>query len=75
VNSRLTDLLENRPHLAWFGSLGPIAAGWWTWFVEHVDSVAKLIGFVAVLFGAIAGYYTMRIQRRAWRKDTTRRLD
>lgn len=66
--SRPSALLESHPALGYLGSGLSLLLSWFTWFVEHSDDFAKIFAFAAGLFGMVAGYYTMRIQRRAWHR-------
>ena len=75
VKSRLAVALESRPILGWIASGFSLLTTWFAWFVEHADDFAKIFGLVAALFGLVAGYYTMRIQRRAWRRNQRRVKD
>lgn len=70
-HNRLTSAVENHPALAWLGSAVSLAGGVVSYMVEHAGDAAKVFGVFAAVFGMIAGYYTMRIQRRAWKRDET----
>ena len=66
MTDRINHALEAHPFLGFLGSLFSILTGAASWFMDHADDFTKLIGLVATLFGLVAGYYTMRIQRRSW---------
>lgn len=68
MNDRLPNLIEAHPMLAWLASLGSFAISAFEWSVKHSDDAAKVFGLCATIFAVIAGYYTMRIQRRAWKR-------
>lgn len=72
MNHRLQGFLEAHPSFGWISSFASLATGWFSWFVEHADDFAKVAGLFAATFGLIAGWYTMRIQRRAWRRGDTK---
>jgi len=70
MNQKFIHAIEEHPTLGWMGSLISLLLGWISWFVDHADDFAKAFGVAAAVFGAVAGYYTMRIQRRAWKRRT-----
>jgi hypothetical protein len=72
MNDRIASLLEAHPLLAWFASLLSMVTSGAVWFVDHSDEVAKIFALVAGLFALVASYYTMRIQRRTYRRGETR---
>lgn len=66
--SRLNTYLENHAALGWLGSALSFFTGLGQWFINHADDFTKLAGLASVLVGFVAGYYTLRIQRRAWKR-------
>lgn len=66
--SRLNSSLESSSFLGYLGSLVSILMGCFAWLVDHADEFAKLTGLAAALLGVAAGWYTFRLQRRAWAK-------
>jgi hypothetical protein len=61
--------IQANPALGWLGAIvAEILAGF-GWFVHHAGDIGAIFGLVAAVFGAIAGWYTMRIQRRAWKRN------
>jgi hypothetical protein len=73
MRDRLAAILECHPILGWVMSAFSVVSGFASWFVAHVDGVSKIVALSAVMFGSVAGYYTMRIQRRTWQRDGHRR--
>lgn len=72
MNARLESILESHPSLGWL-----VAAVNWllaacAWFVQHLDDITKFVVFGGSVFGLVAGYYTLRIQRRTWRRGQKR---
>lgn len=68
MTARLNSFMENHPAFGWIGSALSFVTGLAQWFIDHADDFTKIIGCGTVLLGFIAGYYTLRIQRRAWHK-------
>jgi hypothetical protein len=68
VTQKINTTLESHPQLGWVGSVASFLLGTTQWLIDHADSFTKLAGFAAAFFGVIAGWYTLRIQRRAWQK-------
>lgn len=68
MNHKITLAIETNPALGWLGSVGSIMLGWLTWLLNHLGDFAQFFAVIAGVFGMVAGYYTMRIQRRVWRK-------
>ena len=62
--------MEAHPSMAWMGSVSSVGIGWLTWLIDHADDFGKVFGCFAALFGLIAGYATMRIQWRKFRRDS-----
>jgi hypothetical protein len=75
MNHKMIATLEAHPALGWLTSLLSFVLGLFGWAVEHVDLFTKAFGLVATIFGCIAGWYTIRVQRRTLQKlngsDTT----
>ncbi len=65
---RLQDQIEHHPTFAWVGSFLSVFTGLLAWLVENAGDAAKVFGVFAAIFGMVAGYYTMRIQRRAFKR-------
>lgn len=72
MNARLSLALENNPSIGWLVAVMNWLIATFTWLTQHADGLAKMFALGAALFGLIAGYYTMRIQRRAWRTGQAR---
>jgi len=72
MNHRLQHFLEQHPAWGWLVTLvnGAMTSG--VWFVGHLDEAGKIFAFAAAVFGCIAGWYTLRIQRRTWKRGETR---
>ena len=68
MNVRLETALANNPALGWIVSVVNWLIATFAWFADHADGILKVIAFGGAIFGALAGYYTMRIQRRAWKQ-------
>lgn len=58
--------IERHPVLGYFATVFSGVVSAFNWGIQHADAGAKLLAFVAGMFGLMAGYYTFRIQRRAW---------
>jgi membrane associated rhomboid family serine protease len=67
--------IESRPELGWFGSILSLLFSGLAWFLEHAGQIAQIIAIGGAVFGLLAGYYTWRIQRSAWRGRHRRPLD
>jgi hypothetical protein len=61
---KLLDLISDKPHIGFASAGGGAIAGLLTWL--HV--VTPLLGGIAALFGAIAGFFTMVVKYREWKK-------
>lgn len=65
---RLEAALQAHPSLGYLGSVGSLfiaaVTSSYDSFVQHADVVKTLFALAAAVFGALAGYYTFRIQRR-----------
>lgn len=70
--TRLHHAIETHPTLGWLGSLVALLMSWLAWFIDHAAHFAQIFGLGAALFGFMAGYYTFRIQRRAWQRTHRR---
>lgn len=68
MTARINSFMENHPALGWIGSVLSCLTGALQWFIDHVDTITKLVGLGTVLLGLMAGYYTFRIQRRTFKK-------
>lgn len=69
--------LESNPALGWFGATFAWLGGVVGWLISHAGPIATVVGAIfgcgAAILGFIAGWYTVKIQRRTWKKgDTTR---
>lgn len=65
---KFNSALETNPILGWAISAMSFTMGGLQWVMDHADDFTKLIGFATALLGFCVGYYTFRIQRRAWLK-------
>ena len=49
-------------------AIGVAVANWVTagfvWFTHHADDAAKVFALAGAIFGMMAAYYAMRVQRR-----------
>lgn len=72
MSPRFTSFIESHPLLGWVGTVVSFATGAVPWLMGHTDDFAKVFGLVASIFGTAAGYYMMRIQRRAWKRGEAR---
>ena len=67
---RLESALQANPALGYIGSASSLGLAVITTtyekFVQHADLAKTLLALTAALFGALAGYYTFRIQRRTF---------
>lgn len=68
MSHRFESLFEAHPGLAWLASGVSWLLSLCSWMVDHADDGAKVFGVFAAIFATVAGYYTMRIQRRAWNR-------
>lgn len=66
--SRLESLVNQHPALGWISSVFSFIAGAFAWTIEHADDIGKVFGMIAAMFGVMAGYWTVRIQRRAFKR-------
>lgn len=68
---RFESALQANPSLGYLSSAGSlfIAAVTTSYesFVEHADLLKTLFALAAAIFGALAGYYTFRIQRKTFK--------
>lgn len=63
--------IQANPALGWLGAVvAEILAGL-GWLVHHAGDIGAIFGLVAAVFGAVAGWYTMRIQRREWKRNSS----
>jgi hypothetical protein len=62
----LTSRVEANPGLGWAGTLIAESLAWLGWLASHASQIGAIFGCVAAIFGVCAGWYTLRIQRRAW---------
>lgn len=72
MNQKMISAIESHPALGWVASVLSIGTGMFRWLFDHVDDFTKLLGLAATVFGLVAGYYTMRIQRRTWNRKNGR---
>jgi hypothetical protein len=75
MEHKIAPLIEAHPMLAWATSALSIFLGWLGWVIDHAHDFAKVFGMFAALFGMIAGYYTMRVQKRAYDRWRIRKND
>lgn len=68
MTARINSFMENHPALGWIGTSLAWLTGGVQWFIDHADDFTKVVGLGTVLLGFMAGYYTFRIQRRAYKK-------
>lgn len=73
MNHRLQSLIESHPAVAWLATALSYLLSLVSWLVDHADDAAKVFGVIAAVFATAAGYYTMRIQRRAWHRGKRQR--
>lgn len=66
INQRLTTALESNPGLGWWGTFISWLTAALAWMLDHAPVLTTVFGVFAAIFGAVAGYYTMRIQRRTF---------
>ena len=68
---RIESALQANPSLGYVGSAGSITIAATTSvyesFVQHADLAKTLVALAAAIFGALAGYYTFRIQHRTFK--------
>jgi hypothetical protein len=69
---RLESALQANPSLGYVGSAGSISIAATTSaydaLAQHADLAKTLFALAAAVFGALAGFYTYRIQRRTFDK-------
>lgn len=75
MTHRLATVMESRPAVGWVGTFLSFLSSAGAWLFNHADDGAKIFGIFAAIFGCVAGYYTMRIQRRAWKRGEQRGRD
>lgn len=64
INSAVSSVLERRPAFGWLFGAASSGSGLWA----LVEAGTKIGGLVSVLIGIAIGVYTLRIQRRTWKK-------
>jgi hypothetical protein len=68
---KIESALQANPNLGYVGSAGSITIAATTTayesLVQHADLVKTLVALAAAIFGALAGYYTFRIQHRTFK--------
>ena len=67
---RIESALQTNPSLGYVGSAGSLSIAATTSaydaLAQHADLAKTLFALAAAIFGALAGYYTYRIQRRTF---------
>jgi len=62
----LSDFIERKPHLGIIASVAGFASS----FVSFLQAASVIIGFLGAVFGLLAGFYTWRIKRHQWQKES-----
>lgn len=62
----LAQVITDQPAKGWIGALVAEILALIGWTADHAGQLGSIFGMFAAIFGAIAGWYTFRIQRRVW---------
>ena len=66
--NRVTGSFEQHPVLGLIASGLSMVSSWFVWFVQHADDFGRVFALGAAVFGCVAGWYSMRVMRRAWKR-------
>jgi uncharacterized membrane protein YeaQ/YmgE (transglycosylase-associated protein family) len=60
--------VASRPVVGWVTAVGSWVVSALGWFVDNVNPITRILGFVGAVMAVVISVYTIKIQRKTWQR-------